>query len=164
VAQDFVRYIMHADVRFEAPAEPEPAKVIGMTLTSSDNVEPAALPAGPGPAGGPGDGAPGAGPAAAPAAPQPTPAGAAAAAVRPGRATSSRAQRVTEALTAPTPPSRTVVKDASQKQGRNELCNCGSGKKFKDCHGNRATKVGGGQAPSAVRGASSQADGETPAS
>ena len=43
VAQDFVRYVMHADVRLEAPAEPEPAKVVGMTLTSSDNVEAPAL-------------------------------------------------------------------------------------------------------------------------
>jgi hypothetical protein len=57
-----------------------------------------------------------------------------------------------------------VVKDASQKQGRNELCNCGSGKKFKDCHGNRATKVGG-PAPGAARSTSSPTgEGEPPAS
>jgi preprotein translocase subunit SecA len=148
VAQDFVRYIMHADVRLEAPAEPEPSKVVGMTLTSSDNVEPAAL------GGGAATGAP-----AAPAAEAPTPAAAAAAAVRPGRSGSaSRAQRVTEALAAPAAASsRTVVKDERQKLGPNAPCYCGSGRKFKHCHGNRARKPADGES-GAIREPADAAD------
>ena len=135
VAQDFVRYVMHADVRLEAPAEPEPAKVVDMTLTSSDNVEAPAL------AADTADGLPPGPNVAAAAAPAPTAASAAAAAVRPGRTSaSSRARQVTEQLTASAPAPRTVVKDERQKLGPNQPCWCNSGKKFKHCHGNRATK------------------------
>jgi preprotein translocase subunit SecA len=142
VAQDFVRYVMHADVRLEAPAEPEPAKVVGMTLTSSDNVEAPALGA-PGAEGAPPGGPDGGSAPAAP--PTPTAASAAAASVRPGRSSAaSRARRVTEELSAPAPSSRTVVKDDRQKLGPNAPCYCGSGKKFKRCHGNRATRPAGG--------------------
>lgn len=30
---------------------------------------------------------------------------------------------------------RPIVKDATKNLGRNEPCHCGSGKKFKNCHG-----------------------------
>jgi preprotein translocase subunit SecA len=107
VAQDFVRYVMHAEVTLEAPPpEPEPAKVTNVAYTSSDNAEapdPAGL------ASGAGAGAPAA----------------------------SRALRTAEALAAsdPRPVSAPIVRSEAEKVGRNDPCPCGSGKKFKQCHG-----------------------------
>jgi preprotein translocase subunit SecA len=52
----------------------------------------------------------------------------------------ARAQAVAEgdlpaAAQAPTSKPTTVVKDAFEKTPRNAPCPCGSGKKFKQCHG-----------------------------
>ena len=108
-----------------------------MTLTSSDNVE------APGLAADSPDGLPPGPNDAAAASPGPTAASAAAAAVRPGRTSAtSRARQVTEQLAPSAPAPRTVVKDERQKLGPNQPCWCNSGKKFKHCHGNRATKSG----------------------
>jgi preprotein translocase subunit SecA len=108
IAQDFVKYVMHAQVvRKEAPA---PA-VQNMQLSSSDFV--------------PADGIAAAARAAAAAGDAPT--------ERPA------AQPVTRAAAAaggaaPAKP-KTVVKDEWSKTPRNAPCPCGSGKKFKMCHG-----------------------------
>jgi preprotein translocase subunit SecA len=100
IAQDFVRYVMHVQVR-EQPEQPtlEP-KVFNLQTTSSDDTA----------------GQSGFDQAAAVAAAEdagaPAPAQAA----------------------VPTKP-RTVTKDAFEKTPRNAPCPCGSGKKFKLCHG-----------------------------
>ena len=39
-----------------------------------------------------------------------------------------------------------MVKDEREKLGPNAPCYCGSGKKFKRCHGNRATRPAAGPA------------------
>ncbi len=52
-------------------------------------------------------------------------------------AAKAEARSLTRSEVAPTPTSspQTVVKDEWDKTGRNEPCPCGSGKKFKNCHG-----------------------------
>ncbi|PIE32282.1 MAG: preprotein translocase subunit SecA [Ilumatobacter coccineus] len=92
IAQDFVRYVMHAQVRTAEDEAPklEP-KVLNLKTTSSDDVP-----------------------------------------------TSSGFNQAAAPAAAPTPPSSkpvTVVKDAFSKTPRNAPCPCGSGKKFKNCHG-----------------------------
>jgi preprotein translocase subunit SecA len=107
VAQDFVRYVMHAEVTMEAPPEPEPAKVTNVAYTSSDNLEPLSpseMPAADG--GATGD--------------------------------TGRAVRTAERLAGESrvPQQQTpVVRTESERVGRNDPCPCGSGKKFKLCHG-----------------------------
>jgi preprotein translocase subunit SecA len=107
VAQDFVRYVMHAEVTMEAPPEPEPARVVNVAYTSSDNIEPPSPSVGADLNGG----APAADP--------------------------SRALRTAEALAADgrVPQQTPLVRTESERVGRNDPCPCGSGKKFKLCHG-----------------------------
>jgi preprotein translocase subunit SecA len=103
IAQDFVRYVMHVQVKQQEEQPRLEPKVLNLQTSSSDT-EPAssgfdraaAMAA-----------AEGALPADAPAAAQPAATG------------------------KPT----TVVKDAFDKTPRNAPCPCGSGKKFKQCHG-----------------------------
>jgi preprotein translocase subunit SecA len=155
VAQDFVRYVMHAEVRRQLPAEPEiaaealpepaaaataapapartggsrstAARVTNVVYNSSEGVRSAA-----GARGG------------APTPPGPSGAGRAARVAAPGpsRVTAagggkSRAQRTAEAkgATADRPQGQGQVARGEEKVGRNEPCPCGSGRKFKLCHG-----------------------------
>ena len=101
IAQDFVRYVMHVQVR-EQPAEPtlEP-KVLNLQTSSSDDEDQ-------------------------------------------GHSVFDRAAAVAaaEEAGAPAPVAapastkqQTVTKDAFEKTPRNAPCPCGSGKKFKLCHG-----------------------------
>jgi preprotein translocase subunit SecA len=100
IAQDFVRYVMHVQVR-EEPATPtlEP-KVLNLQTSSSDD---------------------------APVQSGFSQAAAAAAAEDAGAPAPAQAA-------APSKP-KTVTKDAFEKTPRNAPCPCGSGKKFKQCHG-----------------------------
>ena len=102
IAQDFVRYVMHVQVRQEEAPKLEP-KVINLQTSSSDDV--------------------------------PVSSGfdrAAAQAVAEGEIPAGVPQAAQVATTSkPT----TVVKDAFEKTPRNAPCPCGSGKKFKQCHG-----------------------------
>ncbi|WP_276967797.1 preprotein translocase subunit SecA [Desertimonas flava] len=144
IAQDFVRYVMHVQVVQQpapgaaAPAQPaaassagpaaaptpappaapapaavaEPAPAVtNLTTSSSDNAPASAF----------AEAAAGASPAEAPAAP----AGRAARRAAGGGAQQAPAQ----------PKQETVVKDEWAKTPRNAPCPCGSGKKFKLCHG-----------------------------
>ncbi len=103
IAQDFVRYVMHVQVKEQDDQPKLEPKVINLQTSSSDDApvssgfDRAAAQAA----------AEGEIPAGAPAAAQP----------------------------APTSKPTTVVKDAFEKTPRNAPCPCGSGKKFKQCHG-----------------------------
>jgi preprotein translocase subunit SecA len=100
IAQDFVRYVMHVQVRTQPETATLEPKVLNMQTTSSDDV------------------------------PDQTGfASAAAAAAADDVGAPAPAQ-------APAPAKQqTVVKDAFEKTPRNAPCPCGSGKKFKQCHG-----------------------------
>ena len=136
IAQDFVRYVMHVQVVRNDPPQ---------VATSS-----AASPA-------PAQAAASTAPSPAPAAPAPAPAvqnlqtsssetesasafesaaasADAAAMVRSATAIPQAAGRARQA-NRPSAKQETVVKDEWAKTGRNQPCPCGSGKKFKNCHG-----------------------------
>jgi preprotein translocase subunit SecA len=113
IAQDFVRYVMHVQV-VRNDQQPATTAVQNVQQTSSDTQQPSAF-----------DGAAARAvmddEAAAPAAPSPT-------AVAGARATARQGAR-------PAAKQETVVKDEWAKTPRNAPCPCGSGKKFKMCHG-----------------------------
>jgi preprotein translocase subunit SecA len=103
IAQDFVRYVMHVQVKEQEPAPQLEPKVINLQTSSSDD--------------------------------QPVASGfnqAAAQAVAEGDIPADA-----PAAAQPVAPSKptTVHKDAFEKTPRNAPCPCGSGKKFKQCHG-----------------------------
>ncbi len=101
IAQDFVRYVMHVQVRTEQPAQPTlTPKVLNMQTSSSDD---------------------------APAQSGFSTAAAASAAEDAGAPAPAQAAAPTK--------QQTVTKDAFDKTPRNAPCPCGSGKKFKQCHG-----------------------------
>jgi preprotein translocase subunit SecA len=62
-------------------------------------------------------------------------AAAAAAAGAPAAAATAEQPPPEEAPARPQAPTGTVVKSEHEKLGRNDPCWCGSGKKFKNCHG-----------------------------
>jgi preprotein translocase subunit SecA len=103
IAQDFVRYVMHVQVKEQEPAPKLEPKVINLQTSSSDD-EPVA-----------------------------------------SRFDQAAAQAAAEGdIAAPAPRAaqpaattkpKTVHKDAFEKTPRNAPCPCGSGKKFKQCHG-----------------------------
>jgi preprotein translocase subunit SecA len=99
IAQDFVRYVMHVQVKEQEQPKLEP-KVLNLQTTSSDN------------------------------APQQSGFSTAA-------AVAAAEDAGAPAATAPAATSKpqTVTKDAFEKTPRNAPCPCGSGKKFKQCHG-----------------------------
>ena len=105
IATDFVRHVMH--VRLAERSEPAAQQIVGMSADKSDaGTRGPAAPAAPGA--------------------RSAPAGAASGAAAGGPRTP--------------PPSRAaarvpVVKSELEKVGRNQPCPCGSGKKFKVCHG-----------------------------
>ena len=99
IAQDFVRYVMHVQVKEQEPAKFEP-KVLNLQTTSSDN------------------------------APEQSGFSSAAAA-----SAAEDAGAPPTAQPAATSKPQTVTKDAFEKTPRNAPCPCGSGKKFKQCHG-----------------------------
>jgi preprotein translocase subunit SecA len=105
IAQDFVRYVMHVQVKDQAQAQSpklEP-KVLNLQTSSSDDVPVSSgFGSAAAQAAADGDIPEGAPPAAQPAA---------------------------------TSKPKTVTKDAFEKTPRNAPCPCGSGKKFKNCHG-----------------------------
>jgi preprotein translocase subunit SecA len=115
IAQDFVRYVMHVQVvQQPAAAEAAPPSLLDVATHSSEDVTTTALQA------------------------------AAQQALAEGELAADEDQAVTAAATAKAPggapgPARTkqqtVVKDEWSKTGRNEPCPCGSGKKYKMCHG-----------------------------
>ena len=139
IAQDFVRYVMHVQVvrqDQQQPAAPAAPAVTNLTQTSSDDD------------GGSGfDRAAAMAPpaereqvaaAASPTAVAPAPAPAAAPANRQqARQQARQAPRGAQgaAATQTVPKQETVVKDDWAKTPRNAPCPCGSGKKFKLCHG-----------------------------
>ena len=105
IAQDFVRYVMHAQVRTQPEQQPTlTPKVLNMQTSSSDDAP-----------------------------------------VQSGFSTAAAAAAAEESgapASAPTPApaaaptkQQTVTKDAFEKTPRNAPCPCGSGKKFKQCHG-----------------------------
>jgi preprotein translocase subunit SecA len=102
ISRDYVRHIMHVQVRVEPPPEAAQPQT-PLTYSAPESPSSAALVGGNGAGASPQSGA----------APQPaTPA-------------------------SPGAPQRPVHKTAEQKVGRNEPCHCGSGKKFKHCHGKK---------------------------
>jgi preprotein translocase subunit SecA len=113
IAQDFVRYVMHVQVVQQPTEEAPPSQLLNVATHSSDDVETTALQAAAQQALAEGELAPDeiAPAAAVAAAPNGAPAG------------------------APRTKQQTVVKDEWSKTGRNEPCPCGSGKKYKMCHG-----------------------------
>ncbi len=133
VSQDFVRLIMHVDVQLQEE-QPPPAPVIEATAVDAD---PAAEP----------EVKPAAEAKPAPAAPLPQPkqpkitnvsyssadepVAEPAAAARGGR-------QMTMPKASPSGGQAPVRKEAFEKVGRNQPCHCGSGKKFKNCHGKDA--------------------------
>ena len=102
IAQDFVRYVMHVQVRQEEAPKLEP-KVINLQTSSSDDV--------------------------------PVSSGFDQAAAQAAAEGDIPAGVPRAAQAAPTSKPTTVVKDAFEKTPRNAPCPCGSGKKFKQCHG-----------------------------
>ena len=137
VNQDFVRYLLHADVQFEdgpAPGTVELAEADGETIVMAD-AEPPALER--------------------PIPPAPAPAKVsnvaylssetaddAGQASNGGSGRLTRAEQTASALAAASEgPMAPVVKSEADKVGRNEQCPCGSGKKFKQCHGRSAAKA-----------------------
>ena len=100
IAQDFVRYVMHVQVKTQPEQPTLTPKVLNMQTSSSDD---------------------------APAQSGFSTAAAAAAAEESGAPAPAQA-------TAPAK-QQTVTKDAFEKTPRNAPCPCGSGKKFKQCHG-----------------------------
>ncbi len=112
IAQDFVRYVMHVQV-VRNDQQPVPSTVQNVQQTSADTQQPSAFE----------DAAEGAftnGEAPAPAAPSPT-------AISGARTVARQGNRPAK--------QETVVKDEWAKTPRNAPCPCGSGKKFKMCHG-----------------------------
>jgi preprotein translocase subunit SecA len=112
IAQDFVRYVMHVQVVRNDP-QPATSAVQNVQQTSFDTQQPSAFD----------DAAEDEfvdGEAPAPAAPSPT-------AIAGARATARQGNRPAK--------QETVVKDEWAKTPRNAPCPCGSGKKFKMCHG-----------------------------
>ncbi len=103
IAQDFVRYVMHVQVKQQDDQPKLEPKVVNLQMSSSDDA--------------------------------PVSSGfdrAAAAAAAEGEIPAGVPSQVQAAATSkPT----TVVKDAFEKTPRNAPCPCGSGKKFKLCHG-----------------------------
>ena len=112
IAQDFVRYVMHVQV-VRNDQQPAPSAVQNVQQTSFDTQQPSAFD----------DAAEDAfvdGEAPAPTAASPT-------AIAGARATARQGNRPAK--------QETVVKDEWAKTPRNAPCPCGSGKKFKMCHG-----------------------------
>jgi len=137
IAQDFVRYVMHVQV-VKQPAAPAAAPAGRPPAASSAASSPAPAPAEAAPA--------------APASPAPAASGPAAPegvenlqtssaeTEQPNLLRSSRAPRIEQTAATARQGGRpakqeTVVKDAWAKTPRNAPCPCGSGKKFKMCHG-----------------------------
>ena len=126
IAQDFVRYVMHVQVVRNDPAPAAPVQ--NVTETSAEDepsgfqraattvAEPTAEPVAPMPA--------------APTAVRQAPARATA-----PTATRAPGRQATTAGSARPAKQETVVKDEWSKTPRNAPCPCGSGKKFKMCHG-----------------------------
>ena len=102
IAQDFVRYVMHVQVRDQADQPTLEPKVLNLQTSSSDDV--------------------------------PSSSGFAAAAAQ-AAAVGELAAGAPAVAQAPSAKPATVVKDAFEKTPRNAPCPCGSGKKFKQCHG-----------------------------
>ena len=100
IAQDFVRYVMHVQVRTQPEQPTLTPKVLNMQTSSSDDQ---------------------------PVASGFSSAAAAAAADDAGAPAPTQAPASTK--------QQTVTKDAFDKTPRNAPCPCGSGKKFKQCHG-----------------------------
>jgi preprotein translocase subunit SecA len=116
VWEEFVRAIFHVNVEF-TPAEPQPEPATGVTYSGGElEDQPSALDAA---RQAPATGGNGAG--------QEQP-------VRQPVAASSVAGTAAGGATSTTNPG-TVVKGEQEKIGRNDPCWCGSGKKFKKCHG-----------------------------
>jgi preprotein translocase subunit SecA len=149
IAQDFVRYVMHVQV------VREPAPTAAQITQESGPIEP-----GTGPAASSASSAPSSAPAAPAPATRAAPAGKARSSAAAGDGsirdlqtsssaddTASAFQRAAAGTTVVEQESarqgnraakqETVVKDEWSKTGRNEPCPCGSGKKFKMCHGAR---------------------------
>ena len=120
VAQDFVRYVMHVQVVQNQPQAPDQVQNVQQTSSDTAPASASAL----------GEASAAAQAAAGATAPQrgaaraPVPAGLA------GAAASSASSGA-----GPAPASRTVVKGEWEKTPRNAPCPCGSGKKYKLCHG-----------------------------
>ena len=121
LSTDFVKYIMHVQVVQQpvpvAAAEPEVEDVS------------AAGPSEPGTTAEPAPAAP------APAAPAVAPARAPARTTNVTTAKAEARSLIRDETTRTPPVSQTVVKDEWDKTPRNAACPCGSGKKFKQCHG-----------------------------
>jgi len=104
IAQDFVRYVMHVQVRTQEE-QPAPTlgtpRVLNMQTSSSDD--------------------------------EPVASGFAQAAAQ--VAADDGVEAPPEAQPAASTKPKTVTKDAFEKTPRNAPCPCGSGKKYKMCHG-----------------------------
>ena len=126
IAQDFVRYVMHVQVVRNEPAPATPVQNVTETSAEDEPTgfqraattvpEPSAEPAAPAPA--------------APTAIRQAPARAMA-----QTATRTPGRQAASGGTARPAKQETVVKDEWSKTPRNAPCPCGSGKKFKMCHG-----------------------------
>ena len=106
--QEFARIIFHVEVNVEAPPEEERTARAPQDVSYSGGTEgaqPSAL------------------------------ADAAAAAAAAGPAAATATEAPPEQAERPPEQSGTVVKSENEKLGRNDPCWCGSGKKFKNCHG-----------------------------
>ncbi len=126
IAQDFVRYVMHVQVVRNEPAPAAPVQ--NVTETSAEDepsgfqraattvAEPSAEPVAPVPA-------------------APTAVGQAPARATAQTATRAPGRQATTGGSARPAKQETVVKDEWSKTPRNAPCPCGSGKKFKMCHG-----------------------------
>ncbi len=116
IARDFVRYVMRVQIQSQTPAPaPEAPATTDVRYSAPESPSAASLV---------GAGASGsAPPSSAPGGPSPAAAAPGASGPRPGPAP------------APAAPTTPVVKSDAERIGRNEPCFCGSGKKFKHCHG-----------------------------
>ncbi|HSH11716.1 MAG TPA: preprotein translocase subunit SecA [Ilumatobacter sp.] len=103
IAQDFVRYVMHVQVKEQDEQPKLEPKVINLQMSSSDDA--------------------------------PVSSGFDRAAAQAAAEGEIPAGVPGQVQAAPTSKPTTVVKDAFEKTPRNAPCPCGSGKKFKQCHG-----------------------------
>jgi preprotein translocase subunit SecA len=113
VRRDFVRYILHVDVKVTEPQPaPAPRPVSNVNYTSPDTVETSGT-------------------------------AAMNAAARPAQPQLKAAVATAQRLSAPAQPeaNQPVTRSEMDKVGRNDPCPCGSGRKFKQCHGRGSATV-----------------------
>jgi preprotein translocase subunit SecA len=132
--QDFIRYVMHVDVKVNRPAPP------GTQVAGQEGPSPAPGGAAPRDTAGPeGDGGDAAVRDLSYSAPDDPDAGGGSAALRATAGAGSTAQGAASGsgtgVRAAASASRTVVRSEWDRTPRNALCPCGSGKKYKMCHG-----------------------------